>query len=441
MDAPVRIENRAQLIYLLTEAAELEHGVMCSYLFAAFSIKQDVKEGLTEEQVGIMRRWRGTILQVAIQEMVHMSLACNLLTAVGGAPHLHRPNLPTSPRAYPASFRLELIPFCRETLENFVFIERPEDQERADRDATSPGEFFLPEAKLSDIFSSERDYQTVGHLYRGIEDGLRYLAEKFGEEQLFIGPPKSQIADAYFSLPGLLPVTDLESAVAAIQRIVEQGEGAREDNEESHYRRFLAMLEEYDRILSDDPDCEPGRPVMKNPYAMFPNDISDHSVLNLIEEPLSRDICNLFDGCYQLLMQMLGRVLLHTDESEEQLTLLSDIAVGLMIDVLGPLGTMLTTMPAGASHSGLTAGPSFRLSRDVHSLPHQAAAWTLFTERLRELSAYCGFLQAVGCVCGIDSGPRGLGAVCRAAQRIETTVILRGVRRCPAASERGCVAS
>ena len=32
MDAPVRIENRAQLIYLLTEAAELEHGVMCCYL-------------------------------------------------------------------------------------------------------------------------------------------------------------------------------------------------------------------------------------------------------------------------------------------------------------------------------------------------------------------------------------------------------------------------
>ena len=172
MDAPVRIENRAQLIYLLTEAAELEHGVMCSYLFAAFSIKQDVKEGVTEEQLGIIRHWRGTILQIAIQEMVHMSLACNLLTAVGGAPHLHRPNLPTSPRAYPASFRLELIPFCRETLENFVFIERPEDQERADGDATSPGEFFLPEAKLSDIFSSERQYQTVGHLYRGIEDGL-----------------------------------------------------------------------------------------------------------------------------------------------------------------------------------------------------------------------------------------------------------------------------
>ena len=167
------------------------------------------------------------------------------------------------------------------------------------------------------------------------------------------------------------------------------------------------MLEEYDRILRDVPDFEPGRPVMENPYAMFPNDIGDHSMLNLIEDPLSTDICNLFDGCYQLLMQMFGRVLLHTEESEEQLTLLSDITVGLMIDVLGPLGTTLTTMPAGASHPGMTAGPSFRLSRDVHTLPHQAAAWALFTERLRELSAYCGFLQADGDVAAVLTRVRG----------------------------------
>lgn len=86
MDAPVRIENRAQLIYLLTEAAELEHGIMCCYLFSAFSIKKDLEEGITEEQLAVARRWRGTILQIAIQEMVHMSLVCNLLTAAEEPP-------------------------------------------------------------------------------------------------------------------------------------------------------------------------------------------------------------------------------------------------------------------------------------------------------------------------------------------------------------------
>ena len=202
------------------------------------------------------------------------------------------------------------------------------------------------------------------------------------------------------------------------------------------------MLEEYDRTLSDDPDFEPGRPVMENPYAMFPNDIGDHSRLNLIEDPLSTDICNLFDGSYQLLMQMLGRVLLHTDESEEQLTLLSDITVGLMIDVLGPLGTTLTTMPAGASHSGLTAGPKFPpiARRPLSASPgrrlgavHRAVEGAL---RLLRVPPSRG-----GCVCGIDSGPRGFGPVRRAAQGIEPPVNLRGVRRCPGASVRGCVAS
>ena len=127
MEAPVRIENRAQLIYLLTEAAELEHGIMCCYLFAAFSMKRDVEEGITEEQLTSVRRWRRIILQISIEEMLHMCHACNLLTAVGGAPHLRRPNLPVSPKAYPPDLKLELAPFGRQSLGNFIYIEKPDD--------------------------------------------------------------------------------------------------------------------------------------------------------------------------------------------------------------------------------------------------------------------------------------------------------------------------
>ena len=110
MEAPVRIENRAQLIYLLTEAAEIEHGVMCCYLFAAFTMKQSTDEGITQEQVNMIKRWRGVIMQVAIEEMIHMCLACNLLTAIGAAPHVRRPNLPSSNRAYGPGFSLEFTP-------------------------------------------------------------------------------------------------------------------------------------------------------------------------------------------------------------------------------------------------------------------------------------------------------------------------------------------
>ena len=393
MEAPVRIENRAQLIYLLTEAAELEHGVMCSYIFAAFTMKRRASEGLTDEQAATVRRWRGVIMHVAIQEMTHMCLACNLLTAVGGAPHVRRPNMPSSHRAYGPGFSLELAPFNRDTIETFVFIERPESQETGSTQGENTSLPSLSSGNFSDIFSSERRYQTIGHLYRGVEDGFRYLTQKYGEEGLFIGPPKAQIIEKYFNLPGLIPVTGLESAIAAIQAIVEQGEGARVEDENAHYARFVAILNEYDEILKVDPDFEPGRRVLKNPYSIYPNDILDATSVNLIDDPVTMDVCNLFDGCYELLVQMLGRLLMGNEETEAQRTLIADVTVAIMLDVIGPLGDVITTLPAGPSYPGFNAGPSFRFSRDGYTPPHMVAAWLLFIERMKELSAYCGLIQ------------------------------------------------
>ena len=396
MDAPVRIENRAQLIYLLTEAAELEHGIMCCYLFSAFSIKKNISEGVTEDQLAVMNRWRRTILNVATDEMTHMALACNLLTAVGGKPHTRRPNLPSSPRAYPPTFKLALIPFGRESLESFIFLERPEEEHSAAVDMT--GEDDKPHSLVffNDIFSSERQYSTVGHLYRGIEDGFRYLAQKHGDEGLFVGPSGAQIAKSYFGLSSLNPVTDLASAVAAIQGIVEQGEGASGDNKDSHYGRFLAMGKEYDQLLEEDPDFVPGRPVVENPYAILPQDVGDLSSIHLLDDRMSVHIGSLFDGCYELLMQVLSRLLMHTEESESQMTLLASISIDIMTDVIGPLGEALTLLPAGKANPGMTAGPSFRFTRDGTAAPHLVSAWALFIERLKEMSAYCGILEIQG---------------------------------------------
>ncbi|MCH7737438.1 MAG: ferritin-like protein [Chloroflexi bacterium] len=396
MEAPVRIENRAQLIYLLTEAAELEHGIMCCYLFSAFSIKKDVSEGVTEEQLAIMKRWRRTIVQIATEEMTHMALVCNLLTAVGGNPHTRRPNLPSSPRAYPPTFKLQLVPFGRDSLEGFIFLERPEEEQVAAVGGSGPGATPKSLVFFSDIFSSERQYSTVGHLYRGIEDGFKYLTQKYGEQGLFIGPPGAQIAKSYFGLPGLNPVTDLASAVAAIQGIVEQGEGARGDNEDSHHGRFLAIGKEYDQLLQDDPDFEPGRPVVVNPYSIPPKDVADQSAIHMLGDQTSINISNVFDGCYELLMQILSRLLMHTEETESQLNVLSSISIDLMTDVIGPLGDALTALPAGDAHPGMTAGPSFRFSRDGAAAPHQVSAWALIAERLNEMAAYCGVLDIDG---------------------------------------------
>ena len=91
-EAPFVIEHREALIYMLCEAAELEHGIMCQYLFAASSLKQRQDEGITAEELDAARRWRRVISHVATEEMLHLTLVQNLLAAIGAAPHLSRPS-------------------------------------------------------------------------------------------------------------------------------------------------------------------------------------------------------------------------------------------------------------------------------------------------------------------------------------------------------------
>src|SRR5262245_59814195 len=105
-ETPFVIEHREALIYMLCEAAELEHGIMCQYLFAAFSLKQREDEGLTADALEAVLRWRTAIAHVATEEMLHLALVQNLLSAIGSAPHLARPNLPAPARHYPAGVNL-----------------------------------------------------------------------------------------------------------------------------------------------------------------------------------------------------------------------------------------------------------------------------------------------------------------------------------------------
>src|SRR6516225_3456000 len=105
-EAPIVIEHREALIYMLCLAAELEHSIMCQYLYAAFSLKQDVQESVTPEQLEAIERWRKSVTHVATQEMLHFALVQNLLTSIGAAPHLGRPNLPPPPGHFPASVTL-----------------------------------------------------------------------------------------------------------------------------------------------------------------------------------------------------------------------------------------------------------------------------------------------------------------------------------------------
>jgi hypothetical protein len=390
-EAPFVIEHREALIYMLYEAAELEHGIMCQYLFAAFSLKQREDEGLTADALEAVLRWRRVVAHVATEEMLHLALVQNLLSAIGSAPHLARPNLPAPARHYPAGVNLTLVPFGEPALRHFMFLERPEGMElKGAQGIDAPVHDAVPLMAEGDIVPQQQDFATLGHLYRSIEHGLDHLAEKFGERNLFVGPPRAQATSDYFHWPELVPVTDLASAHRAIDTILEQGEGARGHWQNAHFGQFVGILDEYRQLKAANPDFEPARPVL---FATVRPTEHDETVPRITDGVASR-CADLFNVGYEVLLQMLHRYFAHTEETDAQLRTLSSAAIALMFRVLKPLGDMITSLPVGPEHPGMTAGASFELFyENDYLVPHREAAWALLEERLREAVNFCDLIQ------------------------------------------------
>jgi hypothetical protein len=388
------LEHREALIYALGKAAELEHLIMLQYLFAAFSLRQGVGEGLTADQLAAVQRWRKTLLGISAQEMLHLALVQNLLTAVGAAPRLARPNFPIPAYAYPAGVRIELLPFGEAALRHFAFLERPEGMDIEDAEGFEAIEqaVALPHDEQDEIVPHLQEFDTIGQLYRSIQAGLEHLAARLGPERLFIGPANAQATEEHFRWPELVPVTDLESARRAIDTIVEQGEGARGEWRDAHFGRLLGILDEYLEIRRGDPAFEPARPVVAANVRQQATGV----VVPLITDPGTTRCMDLLNVAYEVLLQLLSRYFAHTDETPEQLEVLASVSMGLMYTAIKPLGTVVTTLPVGPDMPGVTAGPGFELFYQVdYLLPHREAAWVLMEERLRDAAAFavrCGEL-------------------------------------------------
>jgi Ferritin-like len=385
------IENRKTLSYLLCEAAELEHGLLCEYLYAAFSLKQEPDEGLPADRLDDVERWRSVLLEIAAEEMLHWALVNNLLTAIGSAPFVSRPHMPHQAKGYPPGVQLALLRFGEQALRHIVFLERPEGISLVDAEGFEPAGDPLPPLSQRDLVPRGQEFETVGHLYRSIEAGLHRLADKYGEEQLFIGPPRAQASPASFGWPDLVPLRDLKTAGEAIERIVEQGEGARGDWASAHYGRFVAVLEEYLAAKSADPAFEPAYPVC----AAGVRAVEGIGPEVYITDPITTEVSDLFNISYDLLLQMIARYFAFGEETDEQLKVLADTSVGLMLAAIKPLGLVLARLPVGPEHPHLTAGANFQLAyRSSFLLPHRKAAWIRFRERLDEAADFASSIEA-----------------------------------------------
>jgi CDGSH-type Zn-finger protein/uncharacterized Fe-S cluster protein YjdI len=379
----IRIETREELIYLLAEAASVEHSLMCSYLFAAWSLKRGEGDGLTAEQAAAVKRWKRIITSVAIEEMTHLTLANNLLVSIGAGPHLSRPNFPIPPTQYPSGIVVELARFSPAVLDHFIYLERPEGKELSDAaEFVHPLDYHrtLPKGRL---MPSSQDYTTQGHLYRGVRHGLVVLDHHIGEKALFCGDVASQIGPGDAALPGLTLITDLASAEEAIQTIIEQGEGAPAHSENSHYNRFLTVRHEYDAFVAADPTFDPAFPVGHNPVMRKPLDAKTRVHIDAPEAARVLDFANsLYGHMLRCLVQAYGR-----GEDHEGKRLFVNSAIDIM-EVLPPVAEHLASLPAGSAHPGVNAGITFTMLRDIAKVPSGPGERRMMAERLVELARH-----------------------------------------------------
>jgi hypothetical protein len=404
MQRSTRPDSREQLIHLLTEAAELEHNILCSYLYAAFSLKKGADEGLSPEEAEAVSGWNRQILQVAIEEMGHLAIVNNLLVAVGGAPHFDRPNLPVPPGYLPACFSVRLTPFDRATLDHFIFLEHPSHEDISDHDAFQPDVDHVRAAADARLTPSADDYDTIAELYDMVRAGLHTLVRRRGSAAFIRDSEARQLGPDLVDLPGLRTIADLPSAIAALDVIVEQGEGASRESQDSHFARFTAIRAEWTRLSEANPDFAPAHPAAHDPVMRRPSD-PDGRVW--IRDPEALKRLDLANAIYAQVLNLLTEVY-GPGHSTEERKALCGAAMDLM-HALSALGRDLARLPASPEHPSINAGLTFTVPRNLGSRGRASAQ--VLRERLDELATAAADQLGWGTDTPLAQGQRRIAAM------------------------------
>jgi CDGSH-type Zn-finger protein/uncharacterized Fe-S cluster protein YjdI len=379
------------VIGALYEAAELEHNLMCTYLYAAFSLKDGEADGLTAEEAAAVSRWRQVLLSVAIEEMGHLAAVWNISSALGASPRVGRGNFPLDPGYLPACVVVKLAPFNAETLQHFVFLERPHGSTERDGAGFTYERAYVRGVGGARLTPLGVDYDTVGTFYGAVGQGLRALVERYGEADAFGGDPGLQLSPAEVSLAGAKPVICLKTALAAFDAIVTQGEGAPRDSVGSHYQKFLGIRNELAALTARNPAFAPAFPAATNPVLRRPPRPEGRVWLENPDAVAAVDVGN---ASYGLMLRLLAYAYAVRGPSAEK-SLVVDLAIGLM-QAVAPLAERAARLPAGPSNPNCNAGLSFVALRDAAALPPGPAARRLFVERFAQLAEGAAQLRASG---------------------------------------------
>jgi hypothetical protein len=270
-------------------AIELEHSTLPPYLTAYYTLRP----GTNEEVAAAVRG-------VAVEEMLHLTIAANLLVALGGRPRIAAPDfVPDYPTVLPMnvghSVVVGLAPYSPRLVQDvFMRIEEPE----------VPLQF--PEVSADG--GPDPEFATIGEFYAALRDKLTELGDP-----VFVGDPARQVVDRdWFPPDQLFPIRDVATAVTALELVAEEGEGTSSspldrEGEPAHYYRFAELV--HGRRLVADPSVPEGFSytgalVPFDPDGVWPMP-PDPRLEAFPPGSRSRFVAERFTDCYTRLLQAL----------------------------------------------------------------------------------------------------------------------------------------
>lgn len=385
-----QIGSREELIQALRTAAELEHGLCCQYLFAAFTMRKTKEDFDSDPDLVVLQmaqRWAAVLMLVARQEMEHLALVCNLLNAVGGDLNFQRPNFPQPAKRYPLHIPFRLDPFGIPALRRFVWFEKPEGL-KPTFSSDGYGHDY-PRPMTAELLETtdvpETRYGSIQELFKEIRSAFKTL----DPVSVFVGNPDRQVDGSQFAYRITIePVTNRQQAAAAIDLIIAQGEGiglTPLDPNGSHFQMLVQILRELEEAKRNIPDFHPALDVVENPVLE-----QDPKVRlgTIVKHDSSRTGMKLFNDAYQLLTVMLKSWFQSYSFSQNYPRQAAEFYAAffpLMTMVIRPIGEILTRMPAGVE--GKNAGPSFELPADADDQPTDREWYLRKFEELERRSA------------------------------------------------------
>jgi hypothetical protein len=340
------ITTKQDLMDHLVVAAQIELSTIPLYLYPMYSMKSQSQYAYQPGESAYP-----TMRGIVIEEMLHLTLARNMLIAIGGGDQLRFYDEAFIPK-YPSLMlhrKPDLVLQLREcTLEAVTDIYMPLE---------------LPQQP--DAPPQAGTYNTLGQLYAAVKLGFETLA---GPQLFDSSKFQYELNTGYYNEDGggsPFCVTNLVGALQSIDTIVAQGEGAFPGadyyteagqlvTEFSHYEKFSLIAQNVNQIGTDPVNGASNTwPVKTDPcLADFPHG------------PI-RDLAEFFDACYSYLLILLDNIFTSSNEDMNPTTRKSKkkgLVEGLlttMSGILYPVAALLVQQPLPDSVPQANAGPTF----------------------------------------------------------------------------------